>query len=112
MPAEATHAALFWQDSDGKEHVTVLDHDRMTIGRQDSDLEIRDPAISRNHAYIDRVEGGYRLTDAKSKQGTFVNGEEISSHVLKFGTRSNSPRRGTFFSSERQTAAVREITQM
>ena len=87
IPSESPHSALFWQDSDGNERSFVLDGDRTTIGRQDSDVVILDPAVSRSHAFIDRVDGGYLITDNDSKQGTLVNGEAIKSHVLELGDR-------------------------
>jgi hypothetical protein len=58
----------------------------MTIGRRESnDIVIENLAVSGMHAKIDAVEKGYLLTDLKSKNGTFVNGQLIATHWLGRG---------------------------
>lgn len=58
----------------------------MTIGRRESnDIVIENLAVSGMHAKIDAVEKGYLLTDLKSKNGTFVNGQLIATHWLGHG---------------------------
>ncbi len=48
-------------------------------------IQVRDPKVSRVHASI-RMEGAnYRLKDLNSSQGTFLNGERITSTLLKDG---------------------------
>ena len=56
----------------------VLDQDRVTIGRA-SDCEIVLPKrqVSRYHAMIERGEAHYTVRDLDSKNGTYVNGEEV-----------------------------------
>jgi DNA-binding winged helix-turn-helix (wHTH) protein len=57
-----------------------------TLGRDEADLHIDSPTVSRRHARI-RISGaGAVLEDLGSKNGTFVNGERVSTAVtLKDG---------------------------
>ena len=54
-----------------------------TVGRLDScDLAIHDSSVSRQHARISRFDGGYRIQDLGSTNGTMVNGTRVSSPQL------------------------------
>ena len=58
----------------------------ITIGRRENnDIVIENLAVSGMHAKIDTVDKGYLLTDLKSKNGTFVNGQLIATHWLGHG---------------------------
>jgi len=60
----------------------------VTIGRgSDCDVVLSKRQISRYHAQIDRDDGGYLLRDLGSKNGTYVNGQEVRDkpHRLKDG---------------------------
>jgi len=58
----------------------------MTIGRRDdNDITIENLAVSGHHAKIDSVGDGYLLTDLQSKNGSFVNNQNVTSHWLKHG---------------------------
>ena len=52
-----------------------------TVGRQaGNDIVLEDPGVSRKHASLDRGEDGvWVVTDLKSSNGTYVNGEKIES---------------------------------
>src|SRR3954453_12394705 len=51
---------------------------RLTLGRADSNnLPIKDDAVSRVHASVERMAGQYVLRDLGSSNGTLVNGERI-----------------------------------
>jgi EmrB/QacA subfamily drug resistance transporter len=50
----------------------------LTIGRQDADITLPDPQISRRHAVLRPVTGGLEIADLRSVNGTFVNGERIA----------------------------------
>jgi pSer/pThr/pTyr-binding forkhead associated (FHA) protein len=65
----------------------LLDPERnITIGRRESnDIMIENLAVSGMHAKIDAIDKGYLLTDLKSKNGTFVNGQLVATHWLGHG---------------------------
>jgi predicted component of type VI protein secretion system len=50
----------------------------MAIGRQDCDLTIASPQVSRRHAQIAASGDGAEITDLGSRNGTFVNDERVS----------------------------------
>ena len=56
----------------------------MTIGRrEDNDVTIENLAVSGHHAKIDSVGDEFLLTDLQSKNGSFVNDQQVTSHWLK-----------------------------
>jgi hypothetical protein len=56
---------------------------RLVVGRgEDCDLLINHPSVSRRHAELQSVDGGWRLVDLDSKNGTFVNGARIGREQL------------------------------
>jgi len=56
------------------------------IGRSStSDLRVAHPAVSARHAELRKENGTYNLVDLSSSNGTFVNGERISSKLLSEG---------------------------
>ena len=58
--------------------------DTLTIGRNDSNTIVIDNlAVSGTHARVDSVSATYILTDLESTNGTFVNGDLVSSHTLR-----------------------------
>ena len=65
----------------------VLDRP-LRIGRaDDSDVVIRDLQVSRRHAELRDLGGGrFRLTDTGSSNGTFVNGQRITTTVVTEAT--------------------------
>ena len=73
----------------GKEPGRIFEvrKDRLTIGRsRESDIFLEDLAVSRLHTTVARDESGrYILRDENSANGTYVNGQRISEHVLDEG---------------------------
>ena len=62
----------------------IFDQRLVTIGRHgDSDIAIKDPAVSGAHARIERVEGGYQIRDLGSTNGVSVGGRRVEQHHLK-----------------------------
>ena len=53
----------------------------VAIGRQDADLVLEDPEVSRRHAVLRRSGGSVVIEDLDSTNGTFVNGERIRSPI-------------------------------
>jgi ABC-type multidrug transport system ATPase subunit/ABC-type multidrug transport system permease subunit len=56
-----------------------------SIGRRDAAIVLNNPQVSRRHAVIEGSGGRHRLRDAGSTNGTFVNGQRITSHELVNG---------------------------
>ena len=63
-----------------------LEADSTTAGRHpDSDIFLDDITVSRRHAVIDRLDGGFRVRDAGSLNGTYVNRERVDEARLRTG---------------------------
>ncbi len=64
----------------------VLDSDTTTAGRHpDSDIFLDDITVSRRHAEFRRTAGGYRVRDAGSLNGTYVNRERTDDAPITHG---------------------------
>lgn len=65
----------------------VIEGDELVLGRREnSDLLLADPHVSRAHALIRRQSGAIWLEDLGSTGGTFVNGEAVTgSQALRHG---------------------------
>lgn len=73
-------AMLILREGTGYGRHWLLDKDEIIIGREDeADIVLGERQVSRQHARIVHDERGYRLSDLHSKNGTFLNGEPISS---------------------------------
>jgi hypothetical protein len=61
--------------------------DRFIIGRgkQTSDLTIKDPNVSRQHAMIEFQNGSYYIVDLGSTNGVEYNGQRIQRKVINDG---------------------------
>jgi hypothetical protein len=60
-------------------HVFIIGGRVATIGRAlDNDLVIQSTDVSRHHARLEQVPGGYRVVDLGSTNGTLVNGQRVS----------------------------------
>ena len=60
--------------------------EEMIIGRSaNADILLTDDSVSRNHARIARVDAQLQISDLGSTNGTYANGELISTHTLNDG---------------------------
>jgi pSer/pThr/pTyr-binding forkhead associated (FHA) protein len=61
--------------------------DRFIIGRgkQSSDLTIKDPNVSRQHAMIEYLNGQYYIVDMGSTNGVEFEGERVQRKVISDG---------------------------
>ena len=67
---------------------TVLADTAIEIGRgSNAGLVLDADSVSRRHAKIEPMDGGYRLLDLGSTNGTYVNGIRLKDHILKDGDR-------------------------
>ncbi len=63
-----------------------IDGMRLTIGRaSDSDVRLEDAAVSKHHAQVEVLGKDYVLRDLGSANGTKVNGQEVTRHLLQHG---------------------------
>ena len=63
-----------------------LDSDQTQVGRHpESDIFLDDITVSRRHAEIRRVNGGFTLQDVGSLNGTYVNRERVEGAELRSG---------------------------
>ncbi len=64
----------------------TLDQTLITAGRHpDSIIFLDDITVSRRHAEVRQVEGGYQLADVGSLNGTYLNRERVESAALADG---------------------------
>jgi transcriptional regulator with GAF, ATPase, and Fis domain len=64
--------------------VLLLGEGGASIGRGTSnDICLADLALSRTHCTIGSVDGVWRIRDAHSSNGTFVNGTQVTDHALR-----------------------------
>lgn len=62
----------------------ALNKDEISIGRKpENDIQVDDHAVSGRHALICTAQKDYVITDLNSTNGTLVNGQPISKHVLQ-----------------------------
>jgi phosphoserine phosphatase RsbU/P len=72
-------AEITVQTAEGSRERFPLGKDRVTIGRsRESDIFLPDQWLSRHHAEIRRLEGGFFLQDLGSKNGTLLNGDPVA----------------------------------
>lgn len=64
-----------------------VNKDRFIIGRgkQSSDLTIKDPNVSRQHAMVEFVNGQYYMVDMGSTNGIEYNGQRIARKAVQDG---------------------------
>jgi pSer/pThr/pTyr-binding forkhead associated (FHA) protein len=65
----------------------TINKDRFIIGRgkQSSDLTIKDPNVSRQHAMIEFLNGQYYIVDMGSTNGVEYNGQRVQRKVINEG---------------------------
>ena len=60
-----------------------LKEDKIVLGRSaECTIVLNVPAVSREHAVIRRIQGKFYIEDLKSRNGTFVNNQEVAARTL------------------------------
>jgi pSer/pThr/pTyr-binding forkhead associated (FHA) protein len=83
QPAPATAALKVFFEGE----LFSVDKDRFVIGRgkQTSDLTIKDPNVSRQHAVIEFSGGQYYMVDMGSTNGVEFSGQRVQRKVIQEG---------------------------
>ena len=85
---EEPEAKLIVIRSDSLEEDILLEEEETVFGRdEEADITVDDNRVSRQHCKITRELDVYSLIDLDSSNGTFVNGQRISEHILENGDR-------------------------
>jgi hypothetical protein len=75
MPAEGATLTLVYQ---GEPHPITKDRFVIGRGKQSSDLTLRDPNVSRQHALIEYQDGAYFIVDMGSTNGVTYRGQRVA----------------------------------
>jgi pSer/pThr/pTyr-binding forkhead associated (FHA) protein len=82
------HAAIVVLSGGAAGNEFTLDQPKISMGRgPDVDLPFEDSAMSREHAILEFSDGGFRIRDLGSTNGTQVNDEMIEARNLDHGDR-------------------------
>ncbi len=101
-------AQLEWMAA-GRPRVFALDQDRSTIGKGSADFVVDERAVSRLHAAIERVTGGWVIQDLGSRNGTFINGVRVlTPRALRSG---DEIRFGSFVTTFRCAPVDRSVSR-
>ncbi|MGI8494988.1 MAG: GGDEF domain-containing protein [Pyrinomonadaceae bacterium] len=91
-PKRDLRPALVFLNGDMLAVPIPLERDEVVLGRAlEADVRINDTKVSRRHVRIniernsENDEVFYRLTDLKARNGTFLNGQKITSEILQNG---------------------------
>ena len=70
----------------GRDRVHELCDERTVVGTgPDADLHLRQSDVGAAHCEVNRIDGGFKVVDLETADGTKVNGQFINHHVLKNG---------------------------
>lgn len=87
-----------------KERSYDLERREMVIGRGDgADIRVDNPLVSRAHATVSFEGGAWRITDLKSPNGLYVNGEQVDRRDLQVGDRIELGQHVLIFAGAGQT---------
>ncbi|MFQ5812802.1 MAG: FHA domain-containing protein [Anaerolineae bacterium] len=77
--AEIGMPTLIMQEGQGAGRSWPVEKEEVTIGRgEDCDVVLMERQVSRHHAQIRRLDSQYVLEDLGSRNGTYVNGREVT----------------------------------
>lgn len=86
LPPNRRFAVLRVVDGADRDGYVEFGERRIYLGRREqNDLMLTDENVSRLHAYVAYERHRHVLTDAGSRNGTFVNGEPVTAVILRVG---------------------------
>jgi neural Wiskott-Aldrich syndrome protein len=87
LPAPASQGGALMLLYNGERHPITKDRFVIGRGKQSSDLMLKDPNVSRQHAVIEFQNGAYFMVDMGSTNGVLFNGERVArQHVAEGDT--------------------------
>jgi pSer/pThr/pTyr-binding forkhead associated (FHA) protein len=78
-------ATLVWVRPDGQEVEFSLGGESVMVGREEAEIAIDEPLVSRQHARLERRDGGWVVIDLGSTNLTRVNGDVVRERELAHG---------------------------
>jgi len=78
-------ATLVWERPDGQRVEFPLDDEALLVGREEAAIAIDEPLVSRQHARLERRDGGWVVIDLGSTNLTRVNGDVVRERELAHG---------------------------
>jgi pSer/pThr/pTyr-binding forkhead associated (FHA) protein len=81
----AGHGATLSLVYNGERHTITKDRYVIGRGKQSSDLTLKDPNVSRQHAMIEFQNGVYFMVDMGSTNGVAINGQRIARKQIAEG---------------------------
>jgi hypothetical protein len=78
-------ARMIVRDPEGERSIDLKDG-ITTFGRApENGVVVRDKEFSRRHFQIEKIDGGFKLVDLESRNGSRVNGRTVNQHLLRPG---------------------------
>jgi hypothetical protein len=85
FPSAASHAATLSLVYQGERYAVMKDRFVIGRGKQSSDLTLKDPNVSRQHAMIEFQNGVYFMVDMGSTNGVEYNSQRIARKQITEG---------------------------
>jgi pSer/pThr/pTyr-binding forkhead associated (FHA) protein len=84
-PQNGAHGASLSLVYNGERHTITKDRYVIGRGKQSSDLTLKDPNVSRQHAMVEFQNGVYFMVDMGSTNGVAINGQRIARKQIAEG---------------------------
>ena len=83
LPTDRTVGIQILEGVDGGHAFILSKKSRVTFGRDEADVDLQDPAVSKLHCAIEVYDDVVVLRDLDSTSGSFLNGFQIKEDLLK-----------------------------
>jgi pSer/pThr/pTyr-binding forkhead associated (FHA) protein len=84
-PAPAPQGSTLTLIYNGERHPITKERFVIGRGKQSSDLMLKDPNVSRQHAVVEFLDGAYFMVDMGSTNGVSFNGERLARQPIAEG---------------------------